>query len=209
MKVLGLMFASILLAGSAAAQTATPVQTAAPETHGVSVVKARWHKRFHNPALDEDPLRAANEARQLERERRETQRINLILAQQGRNQLPMPTQTIPTQPSDILPNERRDYYLYEVKLSNTGTKKIRSLVWSYVLFDEATQREVGNHAFESKVGLGVGKSKSLLGFSTEPPARIVDVSKSNKETTRGQYTERVEIHRVVYADGTVWERDRR
>ena len=208
MKALGLVLASLLLAGSAAAQTAAPVQTAATEPHGVSVVKARWQRRFHNPALDEDPLRAANEARQLERERRETQRINLILAQQGRNQLPMPTQTVPTQPSDILPNERRDYYLYEVKLSNTGKKKIRSLVWSYVLFDEATQREVGNHAFESKVGLGVGKSKSLMGVSTEPPARIVDVSKSNKETTRGQYTERVEIHRVVYDDGTIWERAR-
>lgn len=205
MKALGLVLASLLLAGSAAAQTAVP----APEPHGVSVVKARWQRRVHNPALDEDPLRAANEARQLERERKETQRVNTILAQQGRNQLPMPTQTLPTQTSDILPYERRDYYLYEVKLSNTGTKKIRSLVWSYVLFDEAAQREVGNHAFESKVGLGVGKSKSLVGFSTEPPASVVDVSKSNKETARGQYTERVEIHRVVYADGTVWERDRR
>ena len=205
MKTLGLMLTTLLLTGSAAAQTAAP----APEKHGISVVKARWQKRFYNPALDEDPLRAANEARQLERERKETQRVNAILAQQGRNQLPMPTQTIPTQPSDILPNERRDYYLYEVKFSNTGTKKIRSLIWVYVLIDNDTQRQVGSQAFESKIGLGAGKSTSLTGFSTKPPVAVVDVSKSGRETKPGQYLERVEIHRVVYDDGTVWERNRR
>ena len=203
MKTLGLVLTALLLTGSAAAQTAAPE----PETHGVSVVKARWQKRFYNPALDEDPLRAANDARELERERKETQRKNAILAQQGRNQLPIPAQPVYGS-SGIPPNEARDYYLYEVKLSNTGTKKIRSLVWAYVLFDDKTQQEVGNHAFESKVSLGAGKSKSLTVFSTTPPASVVDVSKSAKETTPGQYTESVKIHRVEYEDGTVWERGR-
>jgi len=117
----------------------------------------------------------------------------------------MPTQPVPTRPSDILPNERRDYYLYEVKLSNTGTKKIRSVIWVYLLFDKATRREVGSHAFESKVGLGAGKSTSLTAFSTRPPVAVVDVSKTDRETKPGQYLERVEIHRVVYEDGTVWQ----
>ena len=201
MKALGLVLTALLLAGSAAAQTA------APESHGVSVVKSRWQKRLYNPALDEDPLRAANDARQLERERRETLKANTVQTQLGRQRLPVPAQPA-NGLGDIPPNESRDYYLYEVKLSNMGTKKIRSLVWVYVLYDEATRREVGNHAFESKVGLAAGKSKSLTGFSTSPPARVVDVSKSDKETARGQYAERVEIHRVVYEDGTVWERGR-
>jgi hypothetical protein len=205
MKTLGLVLTALLLTGSAAAQTAAPAPER--ETHGVSVVKARWQKRFYNPALDEDPLRAANEARQLERERKETQRKNAILAQQGRNQLPVPSMTAQGM-TDIPPNESRDYYVYEVKLINTGTKKIRSLVWAYVLFNEATQQEVGNHAFASKVGLGAGKSKGLIGMSTTPPASVVDVSKSAKETAPGQYTERVEIQRVEYEDGTVWERGR-
>ena len=207
MKSLGLLLtAFLLLAGSAAAQTATPAQAAAPETHGVSVVKAHWQKRFYNPALDEDPLRAANDSRQLERERKETQRSNAVLNKLGRERLPLPTQ--PANGSGgIPPNEPRNLYIYEVKLLNTGAKKIRSLVWVYVLLDPQTQQEVGNHAFESKVGLSTGKSKSLIGISTTPPASVVHVLKSDKETSRGQYAERVEIHRVVYEDGTVWERD--
>lgn len=206
MRASGLLLMALLLAGSAAAQTETPAQTAAPETetHGVSVVKARWQKRFYNPALDEDPLRAANDARQLERERRETQRANTVLNKMGRERLPLPTQ--PANGSGgIPPNEPRNFYLYEVKFGNGGTKKVRSLIWVYVLFDPATQREVGRHSFESKADISAGKTKSLLGFSTTPPAAVVDVSKSDKEKP-GQYSERVEIHRVVYEDGTVWER---
>ena len=172
MKALGLLLTALLLAGSAAAQTA------APEPHGVSVVKARWQKRFYNPALDEDPLRAANDSRRLDRERRETQRTNTILTQLGRDRLP-----VPAQPKDgtagIPENEARNFYLYEVKLSNNGAKKIRSLVWEYVLFDAATQQEVGRHAFESKAGIGAGKSKSLSGLSTSPAATLATPSSAS------------------------------
>ena len=205
MKALGLVLTTLLLTGSAAAQTAAPVQTAAPETHGVSVVKARWQRRFHNPALDEDPLRAATEAWQFERERREAQRTNAALTQQGRTQLPPPVKS--ARDSRGIPlNERRDYYIYEVKLSNTGAKKIRSLIWVYVLLDRATQRQVGSQAFESKIDLGAGKSMSLTGVATRPPVVTVDVSKSDRDTKPGQHLERVEIHRVVYEDGTAWQR---
>lgn len=201
MKALGLVFTALMLTGTAAAQTAAP----APEPHGVSVVKARWQKRFHNPALDEDPLRGIDDARELERERKETQRINTILLKQGRTQIPLPSQSV-NESVRIPPNKAMNYYLYEVKLSNTGAKKIRSLVWAYVLYDATAAREVGSHSFETKVSLGAGKSKSLTGLSTKPPATVVDVSKSARETKPGQYAERVEIHRVEYEDGTVWER---
>jgi hypothetical protein len=76
-----------------------------------------------------------------------------------------------------------------------------------VLFDSDTQAEVGRHEFESKIAIDVGKSKSLLGASDTPPAAVVHVSKSDKET-REQYSDRVDIRRVVYEDGTVWERGR-
>jgi hypothetical protein len=100
-----------------------------------------------------------------------------------------------------------NYYLYEVKFSNGGAKKIRSLVWEYVLFDAATRREVGRHSFETKADISAGKTKSLLGLSTSPPATVVDVKQSDKES-QGQFSERVEIQRVVYDDGTIWERGR-
>ena len=204
MRSLSPLLMALLLAGSAAAQESAAT---APEAHGVSVLKAKWQKRFYNPALDEDPLRAANEARQLDRERRETQRANTVLSKLGRERLPVPAQPA-NGTGGIPPNEPRDYYLYEVKFGNGGAKKIRTLVWEYVLFDEATQREVGRHSFESKAGISAGKTKSLLGFSTTPPATVIDVKKSDKDTARGQFSERVEIQRVVYDDGTVWERGR-
>ena len=203
MKTLGLVLTALLLTGSAAAQTAAPE----PEMHGVSVDKARWQKRFYNPALDEDPLRAANDARQLDRERREAQRTNVILNRQGRERVALPTQPVYGS-GGIVPNKPMDVYRYEVKFTNTGTKKIRSLVWAYVLYDEDTQREVGNNGFMSRIDLGSGKSKGVVAMTLTPPVNVVDVSKSAKETAPGQYTERVEIHRVEYEDGTVWERGR-
>ena len=76
-----------------------------------------------------------------------------------------------------------------------------------MLLDAETQREDGRHLFESRVGIDVGKSKGLTGWSTQPPATIVDVRKSDKES-RGQYTERIDMQRVEYNDGTFWQRER-
>jgi hypothetical protein len=141
----------------------------------------------------------------LEQQRREVQRVNAIRAQLGRPQLSMPAQTAESLDRPALDGKPMPIYLYEIKVVNTGAKKIRSLIWEYVLLDVETQREVGRHLFESKVGIEVGKSKGLTGWSTQPPATIVDVSKSDKES-RGQFSERIDVQRVEYDDGTHWER---
>jgi hypothetical protein len=93
-------------------------------------------------------------------------------------------------------------YVYEVKVSNTGAKKIRELVWKYVLLDPDTGREISDHQFTSKVSISPGRSKKLVGHSA-PPA-LVSVARTNRDL-RDQYTERVEIRRVEYDDGSVWE----
>ena len=205
MKAFGVILLSLLAAAPAAAQTHA-VAPAPAEAHGVSVVKATWRKQFTNPALEDDPLRATEDTAQLQRERRDTIRENTERARTGRERLPMPTR-----PSDgtagIVESDPRVSYLYEVKVVNRGTKKIRSVAWEYVLFDPATEREVGRHAFETKAGIGVGKDQTLSARSEIPPASVVDVKKTNKEA-RDQYSERVEIRRVVYEDGTSWERER-
>jgi hypothetical protein len=194
------MFVMLLPAGAAAQEA----PAAKAGSHGVSVVKSRWQKRVYNPALDEDPLAAARDTTRLEQQRREVQRVNATRAQLGRPPLPMPTQTIESLDRLSL-SETTTVYLYEIKVVNTGAKKIRSLIWEYVLFDVDTQREVGRHLFESRVGIDVGKSKGLTAWSTQPPATVVDVSKSDKES-RGQFSERIDVQRVQYDDGTVWER---
>lgn len=208
MKTLGLILLSLLACAPAAAQNPPPPP--ATEAHGVSVVKATWRKQVFNPALLEDPLSASDNTAQLLRERREITRENNDRARAGTRLRPMPTRAAgepATGPSELPPVDPRVSYLYEVKVVNTGTKKISSLVWEYVLFDPATEREVGRHAFETKAGIGVGKRQTLSARSGQPPATAVDVSQSDKEK-RGQYAERVEIRRVVYEGGDVWERER-
>ncbi|HEX8353102.1 MAG TPA: hypothetical protein VF611_09400 [Pyrinomonadaceae bacterium] len=210
MKTLGLILLSLLACAPAAAQS--PAETPpSPGAHGVSVVKTSWRKQTFNPALMEDPLLASDNTAQLLRQRKEITRENNERAKAGIRLRPLPTQAAgepagsPTAPP---PSDPRVSYLYEVKVVNSGTKKIRSLVWEYVLFDPATEREVGRHSFETKAGIGVGKGQTLSGRSGVPPAAVIDVGQSDRET-RGQFAERVEILRVVYEGGSVWERERK
>ena len=202
-KLLVLLTLTPLLACAAAAQTpkATPA-----EPHGVTVVGGRWDREVYNPALLEDPLDISTDAAQLLKERREVSRINAARERTGRTSLPSPSEpSIKRVKRSSGPALATNIYLYQIRVSNDGTKKIRSIAWDYVLFDAATQREMGRNQFESKVSIGVGKTKDLFGSSKTPPATIVDVSKSDK-VERGQYAEAVEIQRVEYSDGTVWER---
>ena len=202
MKISGLVLSILMLPAWAAAQE----PAAAPDdSHGVKVLKARWQKRIYNPALDEDPMDASSDAAELTRARQEVSKANTRRSEQrGVYPLPPPTEA-PSAKYRPQPGPAGNVYLYEVTVSNKGTKKIRSIVWEYVLYNPATKDEVGRHEFESRVGIEVGKSKSLVGASSMPPASVVHVSQSDKET-REQYADRVDIHRVVYEDGTVWER---
>ncbi|HJQ32346.1 MAG TPA: hypothetical protein VJ866_09210 [Pyrinomonadaceae bacterium] len=202
MKILGLVLLVLIWPALTAAQ-----ETAAAndDSHGVKILKARWQKRFYNPALDEDPMNASSDAAELTRARQEVSQANTRrVEQRGRYPLPPPTEA-PSAKLRPEPGPAGNVYLYEVTVSNRGTKKIRSIVWEYVLYNPATKDEVGHHEFESNVGIEVGKSKSLVGASSMPPASVVHVSQSDKET-REQYADRVDIRRVVYEDGTVWER---
>ncbi|MBV8859693.1 MAG: hypothetical protein JOZ02_22360 [Acidobacteria bacterium] len=204
MKALGSLTLMVLLAGAAVAQEAA----ATPPPHGVSVLKTRWEKRVNGPLPVFDAMNGVSDRAQLERERKDAIITNRALDQLGLSPVAPPTEPRNGK-KDAPPVERSDnqtYYLYEAKVSNNGAKKIRLLVWDYILSEPKTQGEVGHHQFETKINIGVGQTRSLLAWSTLPPASTVNVAQSDKQV-RGQYTERVEIQRVVYEDGTVWERE--
>ena len=199
-KFLALLTMTPLLACAAAAQTPPPA-----EPHGITVLGGRWDRQVYNPALLEDPMTVSADVAQLQREQRQVARENRARERAGRT--PLPPRTEPRVKATNRSSESATtFYVYQIRVSNSGTKKIRSVVWDYVLLDPATQREMGRNQFESRVGLGVGKTKDLIGSSKMPPAQIVDVSKSDK-VAPGQYAEAVDIRRVVYDDGTVWERE--
>lgn len=206
MKTLGAFLLLLMLGASAVAQSAPATEASATQTHGLSVVKANWSRHHYNPALEEGSLHSASETIQTEPAQLEAPRPSLMRRGGTRNRRPAPAQTADLW-GDDLPRESRDYYVYEVKVLNNGTKKIKLLTWDYVLFDPSTQREVGRHSFETKAGIDLGKGKTLVGMSTLPPVSVVDARKTEKET-RPRLTERVDIRRVVYADGAVWERPR-
>lgn len=200
MKTLVLVALSLLAAGSAAAQT-PPSQNAAP--HGVVVLEQNWHTQAaYNPALYDDPLRIVEEQARMDSIRNETIQLNKIRVQAGTEQVPVPTGGGMTSAPNRGPRSNaRSHYIYNVKLSNTGAKKIRSLDWEYVLVDSSTGEVAGRRQFTSKVGLGPGQKKKLTGRSTLPPSLTVDASKESS----ARYKETVVIRRVEFEDGDVWQ----
>ena len=197
MKALNLVLLLLVFPAVASAQAASDTE-AAP---GVAVLQHRWRVEVRNPALDEDPMRANDEQRDLARVQKNTIRENAIRRRQGQETLPPPSRISPARPA----GGTSFSYAYEVKVSNTGVKTIRELVWEYVLFDPDTQREVGRHRHTSEASIRPGKNKNLVGHSTQPPANVVDAMKPG-EPLRDKYSERVVIQRIEYDDGSVWQR---
>lgn len=203
MKVLRLVIAVFLLATVAAAQAHSGLKTDAP---GVAVVEKKWQKRERPRALIADLSSDHEKNIEYERSMRETLYENQVRVKAGERPLRLPT---PPRTSPATTGERPTLeYIYEVKVVNTGKKKIKGLVWGYVLFDSDKGREVGHQRFTSEVSIDPGKSKTLVGHSLFSPARVVDVTQAGEERP-GQYTERVVIHRIEYKDDSVWERSSR
>ena len=95
-------------------------------------------------------------------------------------------------------------YVYEVKIRNTGEKRIRTLTWEYVFFEPGTELEVGRRRFVSRVNIPPGRTGNVVMRSTSPPTGTFDAAKAGKKSS-DQYAEQVVIQSVVYADGSVWQ----
>jgi len=202
MKTLILVVLVLSPAALAAAQTPSS-QVSAP---GVSVVELRWSRQsLPNPALYEDPLRAAEEQTRLDSARNEVIQTNKIRAKAGAEQVSIPTNN---GLGNAGASRRRSaspfVYVYEVKLNNTGTKKIRRLSWEYTFTDESNGVVAGQHQFTNEVSLGPGRSKKLVGRSNTPPSLVVNAAGSGQKSPSG-YSEKVLIRHVEFDDGTVWE----
>lgn len=201
MKVLISLALLVLSCGLCAAQTST----SGNEAPGVVVLENGWRRLWvRNPALDQDPLGILENQDRSERIRNEVIRQNSIRTSLGKEPAPLPARNA----NPPLSPRRRPHpyeYSYRVKITNTGAKKIRGLVWEYVLVDLSTGNEVGRHRFTSKVNVSPGKSKTMFGHSTLPPASTVD-ARSAGEKPEGQYAESVVIKSIYYDDNTVWVR---
>ena len=200
MKSLYVMFLLLLVAGSAAAQSSSST----PDAPDVLVVENSWRKLERNPKLEEDPLAVSQQQVNLERAQREVIRENAARARADLPQRPMPTRG--AMPVKNMPVGPWVEYVYEVKVSNTGTKTIRKLYWEYVFSTPGSQPKAGRRQFISKSRILPGKSKKLTERSPFPPLGVIDATQTG-DNPQGQASERVLIQRIEYADGSVWTRD--
>lgn len=209
MKTINSLLLLFLLVGAASAQAVSnPPASNPPAAPGLTVIEKNWSRQVRNPLLEQDPMRASAEQLELQRARQQNQRDNAVRASLGLPPLPPPTVRGPRTLSgetDISSDRPWVEYTYKAKVSNTGSKAIRKLVWEYVFFDPATQKEVGRRRYENKVNIRPGKTSNVIARSLTPPTGTIDANQVGKKP-KDQYAEQIVIQRIEYADGTVWLR---
>jgi hypothetical protein len=179
-----------------------------PEPNGIEIVKFSWSKErlgwerdpFGGPVenFDEMRSRARNEKRLddakrggggagADRVRREAKADEANLARQ-RDKAPP-----------------RYVFYYKVRLKNNATVSVTTVDWDYVFFERGTENEIGRQQITSEEQIAPGKSKELTVILTSPPTHTISVSSLNKNE-RDQLSEKVELVRIKYADGNVWQK---
>lgn len=174
-------------------------QTAAAEPD-VTVLEKKWRVDVRNPLLEKDPIQAMEDRDRQEQDRRSTERKNDVLRERG---MPVPTSGVPDADRGSQPAGKTVLYVYEVKVRNNGAKGIRKLTWDYVFFEKGTETELGRRRFVSKVNLSAGGTTNVVVRAAAPPTRTVAAGSAGKKP-QDQYTEKIIIQRVDYADGSVW-----
>ena len=176
----------------------------------VAVVKFNWRKerlpgwenqRFGAPVENYEAMRA-----RVDNERRIQQARNAgNKTDAGRRESSAKVVEDATYGKDDKPAERpRDGYRYKLQVRNDGQKTIKLVDWDYVFLDPDTQAEVARHLFTSEEKVGPGRVKDLDVFVLTPPVRTVNALVKGKDEP--QFVEQVVLMRVVYSDGSVWQR---
>jgi hypothetical protein len=103
------------------------------------------------------------------------------------------------------PARPRYSFLYKISIRNTGEKTFKEIDCDYVFSDAATGVELSRREFTAVERLAPGKQKEFTFFSPSPPSHTVSVDKLNKRE-RETLSEHIVIVRILYADGSVWQR---
>jgi hypothetical protein len=195
---------SLALFSAAVCARQQPAQPGAP---GLSVVKFSWDKErvnwerdpFGGPVenFEEMRVRARNEKRiddakrggnaDIDRIRREARADSALLEIARRKGPP------------------RYGFRYKLSVRNEGPKAVREVDWDYVFTDASTHEELGRLKFTSDERVSPGKSKEFSFFVPRPPTLRVSAYALDK-TERAGLDEQVVLVRVLYDDGTVWQR---
>ena len=178
---------------------AAQADNAAANSGDLKVIAFKWSSEVRIPKLERDPAKEERERQELELRRREIERLNEKLREQG-----MPTKDVPNPipRPDPASDDIAVSYDYEVRVKNTGNREIRAFKWEYVFLEPDSNKEIGRRHFESKVRIGRGKTSTVRIRSSLPPADTVDVTQTG-ERLKARYSEQVRVVSITYADGTV------
>jgi hypothetical protein len=205
-KLSALVALAAVAAVAVCAQTQQPAASR-PEAPGVAVVKFSWDKErvnwerdpFGGPVenFEEMRVRARNEKRiddakrgggqDVDRIRREARADSALLEIARRKGPP------------------RYGFRYKLSVKNDGAKAVKELDWDYVFTDAATGEELGRHKFTSEGRVSPGKGKEFSFFIPNPPTLRVSAYALDKNERAG-LQEQVVIMRVLYEDGTFWQK---
>jgi hypothetical protein len=100
-------------------------------------------------------------------------------------------------------SRQRAFYLYSMRLKNTGAKKLKAVAWEYYFLDPATKKELGRQRLLGYKKIGVNKTETVESASPTPPTKVVTVAGLEKNK-RSPFEERAVILCALYDDGTQW-----
>jgi hypothetical protein len=94
------------------------------------------------------------------------------------------------------------WFRYRVILRNTTETPTLAVTWDYVFTDTTSGAETGRVHFDSAVKIKPGASRRIDGFTLPAPTKVLNASAKVSYNGVG---ESIEIVRVVFADGKVWD----
>ena len=190
-------------AQSPAAGGAAPAAQSPP---GVEVIKYSWSKDrigwegdpFGGPVENFDDIRRRNaDLRRIERARATGNPAEAAKVEREMRS----EQVIKARP----PQPPRYAFTYKLSVRNTGGKAIREIDWDYVFFDAATGEDLDRREFTGVEKIAPGKSRELVFLVPTPPTNRISVHSLGKKERTG-LREQVVLVRVLYDDGTSWQR---
>ncbi len=187
------------------AQPQTPPQNS-PEPPDLAIIKFSWSKErinwegdpFGGPVenFDDMRVRTRNDRRlEVNKGSVEEERIRREVKADAANQELLRQKRTPA----------RYVFMYKLSVKNNSAKAIKAIDWDYVFFDADTQTERGRRQFASEEKIEAGKNKQLVFTIHAPPTQTISASALN-DKERQNLGERIIIMRVLYADGTIWQR---
>ncbi len=98
------------------------------------------------------------------------------------------------------PRRLPTFYVYSMRIKNTGTKTIEGVFWEYVFNDPTNGAELGRHQFQSYEKVAANKFANFRSELRSPAIRVV--SASNQKNLKP--IEKSIIQCVLYSDDTTW-----